>query len=225
MHIVTATPNRARRAGPQICPQADIPVAEREAKKPKSTYDAYPALSSDKRIVEVARAVLESLGTAPQERSLGLLALRGGAPRSGGLVQRPSGGECLSTLFSPAYHVQGLSHSIHFRRDMSSTAPFTACWEHTRISLRIFVEHNRLTMEWSKPVVSGSHRALQRLVTPDILSGLLGLSASQRRRVGRRPRPNGDAWNATGQYPYSTAVRLWSAAMRMERRGQIVEWW
>jgi hypothetical protein len=82
------------------------------------------------------------------------------------------------------------------------------------------VEHNRLMMECPRPVVSGSHRALQRLVTPDILAGLLALSDSQRRRVGRRLRPSGDVWDATGQYPYSTADRLWSAAMRMERR-----WW
>ena len=61
---------------------------------------------------------------------------------------------------------------------------------------------------------------LQRLLTPDILVGLLGLSASQRRRVSRRLRPMGDVWDPTGQYPYSTANRLWSAAMRMERR-----WW
>jgi hypothetical protein len=53
------------------------------------------------------------------------------------------------------------------------------------------VEHNRLMMECSKPVVSGSHRMLQRLITPDILAGLLGLSASQRRRVGRRLRHMG----------------------------------
>ncbi len=82
------------------------------------------------------------------------------------------------------------------------------------------VEHNRLMMECPKPVVSGSHRMLQRLLAPDILVGLLGLSASQRRRVSRRLRPMGDAWDLTGQYPYSTADRLWSAAMRMERR-----WW
>jgi len=82
------------------------------------------------------------------------------------------------------------------------------------------VEHNRLMMECPKPVVSGSHRMLQRLLTPDILAGLLGLSASQRRRVSRRLRPMEDAWDPTGQYPYSTANRLWSAAMRMERR-----WW
>ncbi|KAL2837036.1 hypothetical protein BJX68DRAFT_274280 [Aspergillus pseudodeflectus] len=71
-----------------------------------------------------------------------------------------------------------------------------------------------------EPVVSGSHRALQRLVTPDILAGLLALSDSQWRRVGRRLRPSSDVWDVTGQYPYSTADRLWSAAMRMERR-----WW
>ncbi|KAL3468660.1 hypothetical protein BJX99DRAFT_252550 [Aspergillus californicus] len=77
-------------------------------------------------------------------------------------------------------------------------------------------------MECPKPVVSGSHRMLQRLLTPDILAGLLGLSASQRRRVSRRLRPMGDAWDPTGQYPYSTADRLWSAAMRMERRWRLL---
>ncbi|OJJ52235.1 hypothetical protein ASPSYDRAFT_164979, partial [Aspergillus sydowii CBS 593.65] len=81
-------------------------------------------------------------------------------------------------------------------------------------------QYKRAYMECPKPVVSGSHRMLQRLLTPDILAGLLGLSASQRRRVSRRLRPMGDAWDPTGQYPYSTADRLWSVAMRMERR-----WW
>lgn len=82
------------------------------------------------------------------------------------------------------------------------------------------VEHNRLMMECPKPVVSGLHCTLHRLITPEILAGLLGLSASQRRRVNRRLRPLGAVWDPTGQYPYSTADRLWSAAMRMERR-----WW
>ncbi|CEL11776.1 hypothetical protein ASPCAL14872 [Aspergillus calidoustus] len=58
------------------------------------------------------------------------------------------------------------------------------------------VEHSRLMMECPKPVVSGSHRALQRLVTPDILAGLLALSASQRRRVSRRLRPQ---WRCLGR--------------------------
>ncbi|KAJ1713243.1 hypothetical protein NYO67_4579 [Aspergillus flavus] len=82
------------------------------------------------------------------------------------------------------------------------------------------VEHNRLLMECPKPVVSGSHRTLHRLITPDILAGLLGLSAPQRKRARRWLRPMADTWDPAGQYPYSTADRLWSAAMRMERR-----WW
>ncbi|GAB1206173.1 hypothetical protein APSETT445_004855 [Aspergillus pseudonomiae] len=82
------------------------------------------------------------------------------------------------------------------------------------------VEHNRLMMECPKPIVFGSHRTLHRLITPDILAGLLGLSASQRRRVSRRLRPMGDVWDPAGQYPYATADQLWSAATRIERR-----WW
>lgn len=107
--------------------------------------------------------------------------------------------------------------------------PFTVDWiqraipdlRPTQMGLaQWIVEHNRLMMECPKPVVSGSHRTLHRLITPEILAGLLGLSASQRRRVNRRLRPLGDVWDPTGQYPYSTADRLWRAAMRMERR-----WW
>jgi hypothetical protein len=41
------------------------------------------------------------------------------------------------------------------------------------------VEHNWLMMECPKPVVSGSHHALQCLVTLDVLAGLLALSDSQ----------------------------------------------
>ncbi|KAI2812360.1 hypothetical protein CBS115989_10530 [Aspergillus niger] len=82
------------------------------------------------------------------------------------------------------------------------------------------VEHNQMMMECPKPVVSGSHCMLQRLITPDIIARLLDLSASQQRRVSRRLQSMENVWDPTGRYPYSTADRLWSAAMRMERR-----WW
>ncbi|OJZ80237.1 hypothetical protein ASPFODRAFT_65913 [Aspergillus luchuensis CBS 106.47] len=75
-------------------------------------------------------------------------------------------------------------------------------------------------MECHTPVVSGSHCMLQRLITPDIIARLLDLSASQQRRVSRRLQSMENVWDPTGRYPYSTADRLWSAAMRMERR-----WW
>ena len=133
------------------------------------------------------------------------------------------------TLATLVERMWGLTYEeVAFAR-LRIYGPFTVNWiQRTIPDLRPtqmvmaqwIVEHNRLMMECPKPVVSGSHRTLQRLITPDILAGLLGLSASQRKRVGRRLRLLGDVWDPTGQYPYTTADGLWGAAVQMERR-----WW
>ena len=133
------------------------------------------------------------------------------------------------TLVTLVERMWGLTYDeVAFAR-LRIYGPFTVGWIQRAIPdlrptqmvlAQWIVEHNRLTMECPKPGVSGSHRALQRLITPDILAGLLGLSASQRKRVGRRLRPLGDVWDPTGQYPYTTADGLWGAVVQMERR-----WW
>lgn len=133
------------------------------------------------------------------------------------------------TLATLVERMWGLTYEeVTFAR-LRIYGPFTVDWlqrvvpdlRPTQMALAQWaVEHNRLVMECPKPAASGSHRTLRHIVTPDILPGLLGVSSPQRRSLSRRLRPLWDVWDPAGQYPYTTADRLWSAAMRMERR-----WW
>ncbi|KAL4862647.1 hypothetical protein BDV12DRAFT_190285 [Aspergillus spectabilis] len=133
------------------------------------------------------------------------------------------------TLVTLVERMWGLTYEEAAFARLRIHGPFTMDWMQRAIPdlcptqmvlAQWIVEHNRLMMECPKPVVSGLHRTPRCLITPDILAGLLGLSAAQRRRVSRWLHRMGAVWVPTGQYPYTTADRLWSAAMRIERR-----WW